>query len=274
MMWVVDTILIVSSIALLFYSLVLSSRIIRELQSGTIRNRLMILRIMILVFIIGYVGFWIFLPRDTGLDSLIVSSVLFFAASFVITVCWLMLQTVRDIKRVAILEQENITDSLLGIFNRRYLEQRLKEESARSQRYKIPLSILMMDIDHFKQINDKFGHASGDSVLSRIGQILQTQVRKSDLAARYGGEEIMILLPNTEEKEAVNMAERIRQAIEKTSFNNIKSHSEPINCTVSFGVTSFKNNYNSTDLLHNVDFALYQAKKDGRNRVVIFQEPE
>jgi diguanylate cyclase (GGDEF)-like protein len=271
MLWLIDSGLIFAGIVLLAYSLFLSTRIITELETGTIKNRLILLRIMICVFIIGYIGYWVFLPHDPGIDSLIVSAVFFFAASFVIAVCWLMLQTVRHLKRVATLEKENITDPLLGIFNRRYLVQRLEEESARSQRYKLPLSILMLDIDHFKQINDKYGHASGDFVLSRIGQILQAQVRKSDLAARYGGDEIVLLLPNTEEKEAFTTAERIRQAIEQTAFKNITTRNDTIHCTVSAGVSAFKDTNSGTDLLHKVDIALYQAKQIGRNRVVIYQ---
>jgi diguanylate cyclase (GGDEF)-like protein len=271
MIWAIDSVLIISATILLIYSVVLSSKIIKELNTGTIRNRLLILRVMIIVFFFGYIGFWTFIPHDPGIDSLIVSAVFFFGAAFTNVVCWLMLQTIRDIKRVATLEEENITDSLLGIYNRRYLEQRLKEETARSQRYKTPLSLLMLDIDHFKQVNDQYGHASGDLVLSNIGQILQAQIRKIDLAARYGGEEIVILLPNTNETEALIMAERIRQAIEQTPFKQVKIPDMHFFCTVSLGISSFNSVDSSSKLLHKADVALYKAKKAGRNRVIVYK---
>ena len=183
-----------------------------------------------------------------------------------------MLQTIRDIKLINVLKLENITDPLMDIFNRRYLEQRLKEEVTRTKRYKIPLSLLMLDIDHFKQINDQHGHLTGDKILSTMGNILKEQIRKSDLSARYGGEEIVILLPNTKEKEAVSLAERLRQFIETYNFSELQDN--VLHCTVSIGVASLveDDNLEAKELLQRADIGLYQAKQTGRNKVVLYNE--
>ncbi len=210
------------------------------------------------------------MPHEAGRNSLIVGIVFLFGAIFVLMVCMLMLQTVRDIKRINVLEQENITDPLMNIYNRRYLEQRLKEELARTGRYKIPLSLLLLDIDHFKQINDRYGHPVGDKVLSNMGEILKGETRKSDLPARYGGEEIAVLLPNTGEEEAVLLAERLRASIGYAGFNETEDGG--LHCTVSIGVTSLlENSCEPKELLRRADVALYYAKQTGRNRVVSYK---
>jgi len=271
-MWYITSVLILAGIITLAFSLRLASRIIAELKNGTLNKRWILLRILIFIFIAGYLAYWGFISHDDGIESLIVGGVFLLGALFVFLVCWIMLQTVRDIKRVAALEKENITDPLLDIYNRRYLEERLKEEVARTQRYKSPLSLLMIDIDHFKRINDHYGHQIGDAVLIGMGKILKAQTRKSDLAARYGGEEMVVLLPNTEEEEAFLMAERIRQTIQQATFADTNKHNGSVQCTVSVGVSSLTgDSYEDADLLRKTDVALYQAKQTGRNRSVIYK---
>jgi len=271
-MWFIASGLILAGIITLTFSLRLASRIIAELKNGTLNKRWIFLRILIFIFIAGYLAYWGFLSHDDGIESLIVGCVFLLGALFVFLVCWIMLQPVRDIKRVAALEQENITAPLLDIYNRRYLEERLKEEVARTQRYKSPISLLMIDIDHFKNINDSYGHQVGDVVLIGIGKILQAQTRKSDLAARYGGEEMAVLLPNTKEKEALAMAERVRQTIQQATFGKANNHNGSVQCTVSTGVSSLTgDSYEDTDLLRKADVALYHAKQTGRNRSVIYK---
>ena len=181
-----------------------------------------------------------------------------------------MLQTTRDIKRVASLELQSITDPLMGIYNRRYLEMRLNEEVQRAQRYKFPLSLLLLDIDHFKQINDNFGHHNVDKVLIGIGDILKTTARKADIPARYGGEELVLILPNTSEEDALVLAERLRVTIEHQQFSMEGPNRAEFHSTASIGVSSLREDYRGPDeLLKGADWAMYSAKRSGRNRVIV-----
>lgn len=269
--WYIDTVLILIAAVTLIISLLLVSRIIKELDSGTLKGKWILLRIMICLFIAGYVAFWFFIPQDTQNDSLIVALVFFFGSIFVVLVSWLMVQTTKDIKRVAKLEVQSITDPLIGIYNRRYLNQRLSEEIPRARRYKFPLSVLLLDIDHFKQVNDRFGHLTGDMVLVKIGEILKQNIRESDIAARYGGEELVLVLPNTSGENAYILAERIRLTLEKVAYKGHQSNTPEFGCTVSIGVASLGDqNIDTEEILRQSDVALYKAKNTGRNRVVIY----
>ncbi len=245
-----------------------ASRTIRELTPGRTRNRWQLLRVLIVLFIAGYLSYWASLPRSAGLQGVIAGVVFFLNADFVIVVCMLALQTVQDVKRLAILEQESITDSIVGIYNRRYLDKRLREELERAKRHKLPLSLLLMDIDNFKQVNDLYGHTTGDVILGEIGRVLQERVRVSDLAARYGGDELAVLLPNTRQDGAALIAERIRSAMERTPVSGVKDVNGDVHFTISTGVGSALENDTGTELLRRTDLALYHAKQKGRNQVV------
>jgi diguanylate cyclase (GGDEF)-like protein len=118
----------------------------------------------------------------------------------------LALKTTLDIKRVCALERENITDPLLGIFNRRHLEVLLRQEFLLCRREALPLSLLLIDIDHFKEINDSYGHLAGDKALIGLVRVIKGQLRQTDQLARYGGEEIMVMLPHTPEAAALKLA--------------------------------------------------------------------
>jgi len=153
-------------------------------------------------------------------------------------------------------------DALTGLYNRRMMDRCLAEEMSRNKRYKHNLSLIMVDIDHFKNINDNFGHKTGDLVLQEFSKLLKQHVRlRIDLPFRYGGEEFILLLPETDKKGAFKIAERFRKKINEHTFPRIQ------NLTISAGVASVKWNDNM-DLLELADEALYQAKKNGRNRVV------
>lgn len=171
-----------------------------------------------------------------------------------------------------------ITDSLTGIFNRRHFNKLAEEEVGRALRYTRPLSVIMLDIDFFKRINDTFGHSIGDMVLEKVAIITKNTVRAADIPARYGGEEFIILLPETPAAEAANLAERLRRQIEDTTFITEKSSTR---VTASFGVNdSFKKTgAKSTErilaeLVTNADQALYASKNGGRNRVTIYKLTE
>ena len=168
-------------------------------------------------------------------------------------------------------ERLAITDPLTGLFNRRFLEEKLSNELIRAKAHNNYLSIVMADIDHFKRINDTYGHKVGDEVLKALALILRANTRENDTVARYGGEEFVILLSNVSKYDAYRIAERIRLEIEDTSLEEI---GVPEKITVSFGISCFPGDgEDAIDLLKKADQALYQAKSQGRNRVVVFTEP-
>jgi len=160
-----------------------------------------------------------------------------------------------------------ITDQLTGIYNRRRLATVLEKEFKRSIRYKTPLSCLMIDIDHFKRINDRFGHHAGDMVIREIAQILAKNAREIDTVARWGGEEFIALFPQTEKEGAMQPASRILNTIAEHPFPEIGDEQ----ITVSIGIASVPDPSIDTEekLLHSSDIALYTAKKNGRNRIEI-----
>lgn len=164
--------------------------------------------------------------------------------------------------------QASLTDSLTGLYNRRLLHQRLEEEMARSLRYGAPLSCVMLDLDHFKAVNDSFGHAVGDDVLSQVAAILRRHIRRSDIAVRYGGEEFVLVLFSSAADNARYVAERIRCDVESHEF---LAGDTKLKITVSVGIASFpfEGVETTDDLMRRADSALYQAKGAGRNMVCV-----
>ena len=247
--------------------------LIMELPSGKLRKRWKILSFLIIFFLIAYCviayNFWLLREHVSNLST-IGSIMLLFGGLFAYLVGDLALQTTNDITNLAILKHENMTDGLLGIKNRRYFDQRLSEEVALSKRYKLPLTVILIDIDYFKNVNDTYGHKIGDDVLINLANLIMHEARDTDIVARYGGEEIVILMPNSGKKEAENLAERLRSIIEKTTVAKIDSTQEVIQVTASFGVCSLSTIITDKEaLIEEADQALYLAKKYGRNRVVI-----
>ncbi|MDD3342938.1 MAG: GGDEF domain-containing protein [Sulfurospirillaceae bacterium] len=246
--------------------------LIQELSMGTLRKKWTLLSLLIYIFIISYCGFaynlWLIREEANHL-SFAITMMLLFGGMFAYLVGDLALQTMTDIKSLAVLKHENITDGLMGIKNRRYFDQRLSEEVALAKRYKLPLSVILIDIDYFKKINDTYGHKIGDEVLINLAQLMESVARDTDIVARYGGEEIVILTPNSSKSEAANLAERLRIAIEKTTVATIESTQEIIQVTASFGVCALSPIITDQEaLMEEADQALYLAKKYGRNRVV------
>lgn len=163
-----------------------------------------------------------------------------------------------------------ITDSITKLYVHRYFQLRLEEEVARSRRYNSTISLLMCDIDHFKDINDTYGHQQGDMMLREISKILRQNVRTTDIAARYGGEEFAIILPETTQADAKIVAERIRRDVSNYEFPSIISGQPPIKCSMSIGVAGFPLNADDKDqLIQKADSSLYRAKDMGRNKVIL-----
>ncbi|MDH3578667.1 MAG: sensor domain-containing diguanylate cyclase [Gammaproteobacteria bacterium] len=172
------------------------------------------------------------------------------------------------------LMRSGFTDVLTGWHNRRYLTVRLSEELARARRDGTRLVCLMLDIDHFKRVNDNWGHAAGDAVLREIAQRIESQVRASDIAARYGGEEFVVLLPGTDVGSALLLAERIRQSVSATPID--LPNGDTVTITASIGISEVQPAPEADDLktigdslVARADVALYAAKAAGRDRVIV-----
>ena len=159
------------------------------------------------------------------------------------------------------LEKLATLDRLTSIFNRYKMDLTLDEQIEIAKRYKRDLSLIFFDIDHFKKINDKYGHKTGDMVLKELSKLIQVTIRKSDVFGRWGGEEFLIILPETTKKEAVKLAEKLRHKIQEYNFPAIGK------LTCSFGVTSYKDGDTIETMLSRVDKKLYLAKESGRNQV-------
>jgi len=157
-------------------------------------------------------------------------------------------------------------DELTGLYNKRYLKKHLHSEVERSKRGGHPLCLLLMDIDNFKHHNDTYGHADGDRVLARLGQVIARAVRASDVACRYGGEEFTVILPDTDRETAVVVAERIRNAFAAEAFFPVPE--EEVRKTISIGVAQYAQGESEGELLERADQNMYKAKQGGRNRTV------
>ena len=188
----------------------------------------------------------------------------------------------ENILNFELMRRTSLVDTLTGVNNRRFLEQRIGEELDRSQRLGEPLSCLFLDIDHFKSVNDTYGHQAGDYVLAMVAGMIKKQLRNNDVLARYGGEEFVALLSNIDENLSTDIAERIRRSIKELKLNY---NEQDIEITISIGSSTY---YSSkapslssaevaTKLIQSADKALYSAKNNGRDRVasgeVIYDAP-
>lgn len=265
--------LVITGLFILIGSIFPLHRLVYQLPVGNMRRRWVFQGGLIVFFILGYlsyaIAFWNQVDSPAGL---IVPSVFFFGAVFVLITVILSLQTAQDVRRMTILEQENISDPLTGIYNRRYLDRRLAEELERARRYQLNLAVLLIDIDHFKLINDTYGHQAGDLVLRCWGSLILEVVRASDIAARYGGDEILIIAPGADTAAVFSLAERIRAKIETYEFaiSGDTASCQMIRITVSIGGAALIPGIEHVEhLMEMADQALYQAKCCGRNCTVI-----
>ena len=169
------------------------------------------------------------------------------------------------------LERLSITDSLTGLFNRRYFQYRLDQEVERSKRHGDPLSLLLLDLDHFKDVNDRYGHAVGDAVLRTTAELLKGELRRLDVCTRWGGEEFAVIMPNTEGSGAATVAERVLWTMRAKSC-----FSESFRVTASLGVSVYPSIGvdGAEQLIRAADVALYRAKDQGRNRICFALEPD
>lgn len=193
------------------------------------------------------------LARDPLLYGYVTSSTIGVFAAFGAT-----LGVLRD--RV---EERSLTDALTQLWNRRHFESQLEIEVQRARRHRKPLTLLILDLDRFKSVNDRYGHPEGDRVLRVISSMIRDSFRKTDIVCRYGGEEIAVIAPDTPFREAMQLAERTRERIAQTVM---PATGEPFRVTVSIGLASLADDSGGAmDLMRDADMALYRAKAEGRN---------
>jgi diguanylate cyclase (GGDEF)-like protein len=188
---------------------------------------------------------------------------------FLSVIGYQMAATLKHFQRFSSIKNIALYDTLTGLYNRRYFEEKLGVETQKSFYSSTPLSFVMVDIDHFKKVNDTFGHTGGDQVLCKISSLLKNSIRKKDTVARYGGEEFILILPEAGLEESFIIAERIRRLVENTSFEIGQAQ---VNLTISMGISNFPSHRakSKEELVKMADQALYDAKRGGRNKVCIF----
>lgn len=179
-----------------------------------------------------------------------------------------VLERSESSEKAAQLEESSVMDPLTGLFNRRFLEQRIEEEMSRGERQKLEFSILLVDVDNFRVYNELCGHAAGDVALKKIARILKNSARQMDIVTRYGGERFCVILPGTPKKESMSVSERFRKEVERAGFTH--EENMPLGClTVSIGVASFpENGRELRPLTGSAELALQRAKLAGRNQVM------
>ncbi len=261
-----------AGLLILVASLVPLRRLMAILPAGSLRRKWLFMNGLIFILIASYLGYIVTIwSRPGDWVSPPIPGILFLGSIFVWLTIKLSLQTAVSLQRIDVLETENITDSLTKVYNRRYLNRRLAEEVARAKRHTLALSILMIDIDHFKQINDTYGHQAGDAILSMLGKLLMAAFRDEDIVARYGGEEFLVICTNTAIDEAALGAERLRGLLAAHPFEIPDgSGNKPFQISVSIGVAGLGANLDDKDkLVKAADQALFRAKREGRNRVAV-----
>ncbi|WP_018877064.1 GGDEF domain-containing protein [Thioalkalivibrio sp. ALE31] len=274
--WVASTAIVLGAAGLLYAQWKLA-QLLRQLPQSRVRTGWKMMAFLVPVFTLGYFGY---IPLNwglyQGLPDLLVPAIFLLGGCFVCTVVGLTHSSLEKIRHITRLEHESITDPLTGLFNRRHMDRRLDEEVSRAHRYEQPLSAVMLDIDAFKPINDRLGHLVGDYILTTIAQRVQQVLRRSDLAARFGGEEFVVIAPHTNLDAALALGEKLRDAISSTPISLVGHQAAPpcapdeLTVTVSVGIATLDAHPQSSDtgetLIGRADDALYRAKQDGRNR--------
>lgn len=247
--------LVILGLCLLLLSLVPISEILTITRKGPVRCGWLTLTALLFLFIPGYAAFaWLQWSAPVELSTLIVAGLLLFGACFVLGVTTLARQTATEIMRVAALERNAFTDDLTGLFNRRYLSLRIPNDITRALRQGEDFSLIMVDIDRFKSINDTCGHQAGDEVLRAVASTIAQNIRLSDIAVRYGGEEFLVVAANTNKAEARCFAERLRDNIEGLPIPI--DHGRELRVSASLGVASLRNGDDIHSLLRRADDAL------------------
>lgn len=270
-------VVIVSSAALLLVALFPVRRLLRDLPDGLMRRAWVLLGGLLLVMIGAEIVYAIGMPSGIPLAQEIAVPVILLAGSwFIMIVSQLSAGSIEDAQRSALFERETITDALTGLFNRRHLERMLSAEMERARRYSQPMCLALIDVDNFKKINDKYGHHIGDQVLKQLAGLMLSLARINETVARYGGEEIAVILPGVTMEQVARQSEMLRKRIESEPLH--VGHGdvrESIQVTVSIGISelSVLDGYRAEKLMDRADRAMYSAKRQGRNRVECVAPP-
>lgn len=249
--------------------------ILREKQPWTSLRNLMIF------FTVGFGVYLYALLTGIPLNKdLVASEIFFLTALFMLLVVHFAYQTIHDIMRLDELKHIANTDELTGMYSRRAILEMLDDEFGKAKRFGFPLSVAMVDLDHFKNINDTYSHIAGDVVLREVARVLQNRLRKFDVLGRYGGDEFLCVLPGTGATGAVSTGERVRARVNEARFEVIapdnltalevsdRTENETISTTVSVGVATMHEGIQTpVDLVREADAALYVSKGSGRNKV-------
>lgn len=242
--------------------------ILHTLGSGTLQVRWLWLRRLIVMFLVGYAVLGAaHIHTEVKIPDIIVAAILLAGGAFVLIVARLSDMTTGDIIRIASLERDVMHDPLTGIYNRRYLDGRLDEELSRARRSGNPLSALMVDLDHFKHVNDTYGHEVGDQVLRHVSALMVSMVRTNDVVTRYGGEEFVILAPDSPSGDASHLGERLLRHIRGQNIPLLDGQTLPI--TASIGIATLQTDECQSAFLRRADEAMYHAKRSGRDRLWI-----
>ncbi len=249
------------------------NRLLMIVPDASIRNKWRTLGRFIYLFIAAYSGYIIgIVSQPEKWFRPPIPLIMLFGSIYVYRTISLSLQTAAYLQRIDLLEKENVIDPLTHVYNRRYLDKCMSEEINRAKRYDSPLSILMIDIDNFKLINDTYGHQAGDMVLKTFGHQLKSASRDADIMARYGGEEFLMICTNTGIDDAAMAAERLRSLAQKHDIviPDGTGGSKTIRISISIGVADLRKGFDSKEkLVQAADQALFLAKNSGRNRVVV-----
>jgi diguanylate cyclase (GGDEF)-like protein len=239
----------------------------REFGRGTAMTSSAVLGATALVFTLTGLTLLIGLADSRSLPSLALRQVMLVFVTSMLSILTAVVQGYIVVMRLVMrLQHLSQHDSLTGLLNRRAIELSLAKEAHRLKRFDEPYAVLLLDIDHFKRINDELGHAAGDEVLRQVALTLSDEAREVDRVARHGGEEFCVLLPHTEQEGAVQAAERLRTAVEERV---IGWHADSLRITISVGLACATDPHEATDaLMRRADQALYHAKAQGRNQVV------
>lgn len=243
------------------------------------------LRNLIAFFAVGYLVYFVFLVLEQPFDrDLIAAEVFFLSSVFILLVGRFAYQTIHEIMRLEEMEQLANTDELTTLFNRRAIMKLLEEEFWKARRFGFPLSLAMVDLDHFKDVNDHWGHLAGDVVLREVALTIKQRLRKIDVVGRYGGEEFLCVLPSTPLDGALITGERLRGFVRELRFRpggpnglepvgkggSISEQDETVRVTVSVGVATVNGDLSRPEeLIAAADTALYTAKQKGRDRTVL-----
>ena len=273
----ISTTLVLVSTGLMIYSVLLAVRIFRQLPRGAFLKWWKLMLALISVFATCYFIFALTIgEREPGPLLQLVAAVFFFGAIFVLLTLKLFMHTFSSMEKINWFNKGGILDETTGTYNLRYFEMRLNAEFERARRYNNPLTLMLLEIDNFKKTANSYGRSMSEKALGAICRLLKDNSRASDIMARYGGDQLVILFPNTALFNARKAAEKYRAVMEDKVLDvDDERASMPVrlNYTVSIGISSLQNDVKRpNELMRRADISLNKAKDRGRNRVAIYGE--